>query len=73
MNEILIPPAFETRPYNPATVVRISDRYQQYLYVKHGAHPLDMYVSLESKELIMVFDKTETKELYEKYRKYELE
>jgi len=68
----LIKPAFQTREYDPTKVIRCHDRWQQYLYIKHGAKPLDMYVSHESEDLIMVFDKSETRDLYEKYRRYEL-
>ena len=70
--EDYILPAFNTKAYDPRKVVRIKDRYQQYLYLLHSAYPVDMYVSAQDKNLIMVFDKEETKELYEKYRRYEL-
>lgn len=66
-----IKPSFYTQEYRPEDVVAIRDRWQQYLYIKHGARPLDMYVdSLEN--LVMLFDKEGTKDLYEKYRRYEL-
>lgn len=73
MANILVEPTFYTKKYNPIEVVRIADRHQQYLYLKHGAYPVDMYVSIDTEELVMVFDKESTKELYEKYRKYELD
>lgn len=66
-----VKPAFYTREYDPQKCVAIRDRYQSYLYIKHGTYPLDMYVS-SNEDLVMVFDKEETKELYERYRKYEL-
>ena len=68
----LIKPNFQTRPYKPTEVVRIKDRLQQFLYIKHGAKPVDMYVSSEDDCLIMLFMKSETKELYEKWRMYAL-
>lgn len=71
--EDFIEPAFRTRSYDARNVVRVKDRYQQYLFIKHNAYPIDMYVSIQDNNLIMVFDKTETRELYEKYRRYELE
>lgn len=67
----LIKPTFQTRAYDPEKSVAIRDRWQCFLYIKHGARPLDIYV--DSKEnLVMIFDKENTKELYLKYRKYEL-
>ncbi len=68
----LVKPSFQTRPYKTVEVVRIKDRLQQFLYIKHGAKPVDMYVSEAEDNLIMIFMKTETKELYEMWRKREL-
>ena len=66
-----VKPAFQTREYHSRDVIAIRDRWQQFLYVKNNAYPLDMYV--DSKDnLVMIFDKSETRELYEKYRRYEL-
>lgn len=67
-----IRPSFQTRDYKISESCFIRDRYQCYLYIKHGARPLDMYVS-SNEDLVMVFDKKDTKELYEKYRRYELD
>jgi len=68
----VIKPAFQTREYHTNEVVAVKDRYQSYLYVKHGFYPIDMYVD-SSDNLVMIFPKNERgKELYEKYRKYEL-
>lgn len=69
--DCLIKPSFVTRPYNPAHCVAIRDRWQQFLYIKHGARPLDIYVD-QRENLVMLFDKDETQDLYDKYRKYEL-
>lgn len=68
----LVKPSFQTKPYKTVEVVRIKDRLQQFLYIKHGAKPVDMYVSNEEECLIMIFMKSETKDLYEKWRRYEL-
>ena len=73
MADYLVTPTFETRKYNAKECVAIRDRWQQYLYIKNGAYPVDMYVSDADKNLVMVFDKVKTYELYQKYRKYELE
>lgn len=67
----LIKPNFQTRPYRSDEVCRIRDRWQSFLYVKHGAKPVDMYVDSED-NLVMLFMKNETKELYDAYRKYQL-
>ena len=70
MNE-LIKPTFQTRPYRASQSVFIKDRYQSYLYIKHGARVLDLYAD-NMDNLVMVFDKDETKELYRKWRNREL-
>lgn len=69
MNE-LVKPTFQTRFYTTREVVRIIDRYEQFLFIKHGAHPVDMYVKDDN--LVMIFLKQDTKELYELYRQYKL-
>lgn len=56
--------------YNPNSMVRIVDRRQQYKYCEHGCYPKDIYAS--NGELVMVFDKNETKGLYDKWRAHEL-
>lgn len=70
MDETLIKPAFQTKPYKLADVVFVKDRYQSFLYIQNGAFPLDMYES--NGNLIMVFSKAETKVLYQKWRNHEL-
>lgn len=67
----MVRPNLNGLPYDPAKCVAIRDRYQQYLFIKHLAKPVDIYVSSDE-NLIMVFDKEATKDLYEKYRRYEL-
>ena len=67
----LIKPSFQTRPYKPSEVCRIKDRRQSFLYVKYGAKPVDIYVDTDD-NLVMLFLKSETKELYDKWRRYEL-
>lgn len=70
MSNSLIKPSFQTRFYRPSEVVRIIDRYEQFLFIKHGARPVDIYESND--DLVMVFLKADTKELYELYRRYKL-
>lgn len=67
----LIKPAFQTRPYRPSEVCRIKDRRQSFLYIKNGAMPVDLFVDSDD-NLVMIFLKSETKELYDKWRRYEL-
>ena len=64
-------PSFQTRPYKPSEVCRIKDRYQSFLYIKHGAKPVDLWVDSDD-NLVMLFMKNETRELYDAYRKYQL-
>lgn len=70
MKDLPIKPSFQTRYYKPSEAVRIVDRYEQFLFIKHGARPLDIYESHDN--LVMVFSKSETSELYELYRQYKL-
>ncbi len=70
MQELLIKPSFQTRYYKPTEVARVVDRYEQFLFIKHGARPVDLYES--HGDLVMVFVKEETKELYQLYREYKL-
>lgn len=68
-----VKPAFQLREYLPHEAVRVKDSNQNFLYLKHGARPVDIYVVPEKHDIIFVYLKSETKELYEKYRRYELE
>ena len=70
MSEKILP-AFQTEFYRISDVARVKDRWQQFLFIKHGAYPVDMYVSGE--DLIMVFKKADTGNLYRAYRNHELE
>lgn len=72
MKQGSILPTFQTREYFAAESVAIRDRYQQYLYIKHNAYPIDIYVSNSTNDLVMVFDKEATKDLYKLYREYKL-
>lgn len=70
MDETLIKPAFQTKPYRLNDVCFVKDRYQAFLYIQNQAFPLDMYES--NGDLIMVFSKVETRTLYKKWRNHEL-
>lgn len=71
MLDEMVTPSFNTRSYNPRHSIAIRDRWQQFLYTKHGAYPLDMYVDSQE-NLVMIYDKEETRELYKLYREYKL-
>ena len=45
-------------------LVHIINPVQAGLYIKHGVKPIDMYWDDESKKLIFMFSKKETKELF---------
>lgn len=56
---------------NKEEVVMIKDKRQAIAYIKFGVKPIDVQVN--SKDiLIFVFKKSETKDLYIKWRKHEL-
>lgn len=62
--------------YSLNDVVRIADPKQQKLYIKHNAYPIDMYVTKDlysdDEVLVMFFNKSETRELYTKWKNHEL-
>ncbi len=68
--EDMIRPSFQTKPYQTSDVVRVRDRYQQYMYLKNRIYPVDLYESRD--DVIMVFLKSETKDIYQKWRNREL-
>lgn len=63
-------PRFNTQSYNKQQAVAIKDRWQQFLYIKNKIYPVDMYVLDDN--LIMVFLKKDTKDLYCLYRQHKL-
>lgn len=70
MNMELIEPSFQTQYYKPSEVIRCRDRFQQYIWLKEGVYPYDMYES--HGDVIMVFPKNDkTKELYKRWRNHE--
>lgn len=70
MNMNLVHPNYHCEDYDPAKCVRTKDRWRQFLFIKNGAKIHDIYVNGD--DLIMVFDLKETKELHDKYKRYEL-
>lgn len=65
------------RDYTIREVVRIVNPKQQDLYMVNGIYPIDMYMSVDDKTdkpiRVMVFLRSETAEVYEKWKNYELE
>ena len=64
------------KEYSLHDVVRVIDPKQSKLYIKAGVYPVDMYVTKDlysdNEILVMLFKKSETKELYIKWKNHEL-
>ena len=62
--------------YSLNDIIRVIDPLQCRLYIKAGAYPVDMYVTKDLKSdndiLVMLFRKSETRELYIKWKNHEL-
>ena len=57
--------------YDVEEVIKCKDRYQAYLYIKHGLSPYDVFVSGE--DMIFIFPKNELcKKLYAQWRSFNL-
>ncbi|WP_299053799.1 hypothetical protein [uncultured Eubacterium sp.] len=63
------------RNYDYKEVVRICNIKQQIFYMSSGVYPIDIYPSYDEKNdrkiIIMIFEKSETKDLYNKWCNYE--
>ena len=59
------------KTYDPSQAVYISNMKQAYLYLRNGAHLLDiLYESTKSDMLVFVFERNDIlRELYEKWNK----
>lgn len=57
--------------YDATKCARIINPVQQALYIKHGAKPIDIYCGYDSR-LVLVFNKEDTKELFDKWVNHEL-
>lgn len=62
--------------YSPSDVVRIINPKQYLLYIKNNVYPIDMYTSVDSNTnniiLAMIFLKSETADVYQKWCNYDL-
>ena len=67
-----IKPAFQLLEYYPNEVCRIINRKQAFTYMQHGVMPCDIYLSPDKQDTVYVFFKSETQELYEKYKRHEI-
>ena len=57
-------------------VVRILNQWQVILYLSNGLKPKDVYASKNSKEeykIVYVFDKEQSQQLFDKFRRHELD
>ena len=64
------------RDYVENEVVRIVNRKQHELYVKHRVFPIDMYPSIDGNGnpiVVYIYLKEDTKELHQLWMNYELE
>ena len=63
--------------YTEKEAIRIYNRDQQTFYVDSGVYPIDLYTSYAPKNdrkiIVMVFNRNDTKEVYQKWRNYYLD
>lgn len=58
------------KTYHLKNSARVPDRRLQTLYIKHGLRPIDLYTSIDNEGrdiIVMLFDRKESAELYEKW------
>ena len=67
----------KVRDYTLGEVNRICNVKQQIFYMNSGVYPIDMYTSYDEKNdrkiIVMIFEREKTKNLYDKWKKYEVE
>lgn len=65
------------RDYTSKEVVRIVNIKQQIFYVSSGVYPIDVYTSYDERNdrkiIVMIFLKSDTLEVYQKWCDYDLE
>ena len=63
--------------YTEKEVIRIYNRDQQTFYIDSGVYPIDLYTSYTPKNdrkiIVMIFNRNDTKEVYQKWRDYQTE
>ncbi|MBQ4523324.1 MAG: hypothetical protein IJA10_10295 [Lachnospiraceae bacterium] len=67
----------KARNYLQNEVVRICNVKQQIFYISNNVYPIDIYTSYDDKNdrkiIVMIFEKENTKELYQKWLNYEVD
>ena len=67
----------KSRDYYLNEVNRICNIKQQIFYMDSGVFPIDIYPSYDDKNdrkiIVMIFEKEKTKELYKKWKSYDVD
>lgn len=67
----------KSRDYLQNEVNRICNVKQQIFYMSSGVYPIDIYPSYDERNdrkiIVMIFDRQDTKELYNKWKNYDVE
>lgn len=67
----------KSRNYLQNEIVRICNVKQQIFYMSNNIYPIDIYISYDDKNdrkiIVMIFEKKNTKELYQKWINYEVD
>ena len=67
----------KSRDYYLNEVNRICNIKQQIFYMDSGVFPIDIYPSYDNKNdrkiIVMIFEKEKTKELYQKWKSYDVD
>lgn len=73
---MLIKSNLKNMEYTEKEVIRIYNRDQQTFYIDYGIYPIDMYTSYAPKNnrkiIVMIFNRNDTKEVYQKWCNYEI-
>lgn len=63
--------------YTLNEVNRICNVKQQIFYINSGVYPIDIYTSIDEKNnrkiIVMIFEKSKTKELYERWCNHDID
>lgn len=67
----------KSRDYLQNEVNRICNVKQQIFYMSSGVYPIDVYPSFDERNdrkiIVMIFDRKDTKELYNKWKNHDVE
>ena len=74
---MIIETNLQPRNYYINEINRICNIKQQIFYLENGVFPIDIYTSFDEKNdrkiIVMIFEKEKTKELYQKWKNYDVE